>query len=262
MSFRQSNNLADCCSVLIKTEGCEEEPEVDVEGVEGESLLMDNRESNIEAPRRRDSSDPVNLSLNSGASVTSDGSHDIHRSGLYTHTLILWLVLRNSPIVFNASVWNYRSHFMRYKELMEILENGLIWSQVREADIRKARISRGSRREEATAGDAAGVRFGSRKEKTRRDTDPTCGGVRRDASSQAKARFSQRSRAKSCLRTLQSCIRNAQEIAGAKSAKRFGTTVPGKLRTTIPGKLRLTFITFLYVSRSILTRIFNKRVIN
>ncbi|XP_025264090.1 transcription factor Ken 2 isoform X1 [Camponotus floridanus] len=76
---RQSNNLADCCSVLIKTEGCEEEPEVDVEGVEGESLLMDNRESNIEAPRRRDSSDPVNLSLNSGASVTSDGSHDVHR---------------------------------------------------------------------------------------------------------------------------------------------------------------------------------------
>lgn len=79
MPFRQSNNPADCCSVLIKTEGCEEEPEVDVEGVEGESL-SDNRESSIEPPRRRDSSDPVNLSLNSGTSVTSDSSHDIiHR---------------------------------------------------------------------------------------------------------------------------------------------------------------------------------------
>jgi len=53
---------------------------VDVEGVEGESLLSDNRESSIEPPRRRDSSDPVNLSLNSGTSVTSDSSHDIiHR---------------------------------------------------------------------------------------------------------------------------------------------------------------------------------------
>ncbi|XP_071635783.1 zinc finger and BTB domain-containing ken and barbie protein isoform X1 [Temnothorax americanus] len=77
---RQSNNPADCCSVLIKTEGCEEEPEVDVEGVEGESLLSDNRESSIEPPRRRDSSDPVNLSLNSGTSVTSDSSHDIIHS--------------------------------------------------------------------------------------------------------------------------------------------------------------------------------------
>lgn len=74
---RQSNNPADCCSVLIKTEGCEEEPDVDVEGVEGESLLSDNRESSIEPPRRRDSSDPVNLSLNSGASTTSESSHDI-----------------------------------------------------------------------------------------------------------------------------------------------------------------------------------------
>ncbi|XP_051169636.1 transcription factor Ken 2 isoform X1 [Leptopilina boulardi] len=74
---RQPNNPADCCSVLIKTESCEEEPDVDVEGVEGESLLSDNRESSIEPPRRRDSSDPVNLSLNSGASTTSEGSHDI-----------------------------------------------------------------------------------------------------------------------------------------------------------------------------------------
>lgn len=52
---------------------------MDVEGVEGESL-SDNRDSSIEPPRRRDSSDPVNLSLNSGTSVTSDSSHDIiHR---------------------------------------------------------------------------------------------------------------------------------------------------------------------------------------
>jgi len=137
---------------------------------------------------------------------------------------------------------------MRYKELTEIVENDLTWSQAWEADIRKARISRGSRREEATAGGAAGFRLRSREEETRRDTDPTCGGVRRDASSQAKARFPQRSRAKPCLRTLQSWIRNAQEIAGATSAKRFGTTVPGKLRATVPGKLRLTFIIFLYVS--------------
>lgn len=78
MSFRQSNNPADCCSVLIKTEGCEEEAEVDVEGMEGEGLVADNRESSTEPPRRRDSSDPVNLSLNSGASITSEGSHDIH----------------------------------------------------------------------------------------------------------------------------------------------------------------------------------------
>ncbi|XP_026830639.1 transcription factor Ken 2 isoform X2 [Ooceraea biroi] len=77
---RQSNNPADCCSVLIKTEGCEEETEVDVEGVEGENLLTGNRESSIEAPRRRDSSDPVNLSLNSGTSNTNESSHDIHRS--------------------------------------------------------------------------------------------------------------------------------------------------------------------------------------
>ncbi|KAG7205483.1 hypothetical protein KM043_007470 [Ampulex compressa] len=77
---RQSNNPADCCSVLIKTEGCEEEPEVDVEGVEGEALLTEIRESSIEPPRRRDSSDPVNLSLNSGTSTTSESSHDIvHR---------------------------------------------------------------------------------------------------------------------------------------------------------------------------------------
>ncbi|XP_011504445.1 PREDICTED: transcription factor Ken [Ceratosolen solmsi marchali] len=85
---RQSNNPADCCSVLIKTEeGCEEEeevePEVDVEGVEsveGETVHSENREGSIEPPRRRDSSDPVNLSLNSGTSTTSDSSHDIvHR---------------------------------------------------------------------------------------------------------------------------------------------------------------------------------------
>ncbi|XP_011145597.1 transcription factor Ken isoform X1 [Harpegnathos saltator] len=76
---RQSNNPADCCSVLIKTEDCEEEPEVDVEGMGSDAA--DNRESNIEPPRRRDSSDPVNLSLNSGASTTSESSHDIvHRS--------------------------------------------------------------------------------------------------------------------------------------------------------------------------------------
>ncbi|XP_076662483.1 zinc finger and BTB domain-containing ken and barbie protein isoform X2 [Halictus rubicundus] len=74
---RQSNNPADCCSVLIKTEGCEEEPEVDVEGIEGEAMLTENRESSIEPPRRRDSSDPVNLSLNSGTSTTSESSHDI-----------------------------------------------------------------------------------------------------------------------------------------------------------------------------------------
>nr|XP_012231323.1 PREDICTED: transcription factor Ken 2 isoform X2 [Linepithema humile] len=85
---RQSNNPADCCSVLIKTEeGCEEEQEaeeqepepevdVDVEGMEGESQVTD-REGSIEPPRRRDSSDPVNLSLNSGASVTSDSSYDV-----------------------------------------------------------------------------------------------------------------------------------------------------------------------------------------
>ena len=50
---------------------------MDVEGVEGETLLSDNRESSIEPPRRRDSSDPVNLSLNSGTSTTSESSHDI-----------------------------------------------------------------------------------------------------------------------------------------------------------------------------------------
>lgn len=83
---RQSNNPADCCSVLIKTEGCEEEPDVDVEGVEGESLISENRESSIEPPRRRDSSDPVNLSLNSGASTTSESSHDIaHRLVSYIY---------------------------------------------------------------------------------------------------------------------------------------------------------------------------------
>lgn len=83
ISSRQSNNPADCCSVLIKTEGCEDEPEVDVEGVEGETHhhhLTDDREGSIEPPRRRDSSDPVNLCLNSGASTTSEGSHDVvHR---------------------------------------------------------------------------------------------------------------------------------------------------------------------------------------
>lgn len=82
--------------MLIKTEGCEEEPEVDVEGVEGidsvegvdgldggeggDTILSENRDSSIDPPRRRDSSDPVNLSLNSGASTTSESSHDIvHR---------------------------------------------------------------------------------------------------------------------------------------------------------------------------------------
>lgn len=74
---RQSNNPADCCSVLIKTEGCEEEAEVDVEGVEEALLTEGNRESSIETPRRRDSSDPVNLSLNSGTSTTSESSHDV-----------------------------------------------------------------------------------------------------------------------------------------------------------------------------------------
>lgn len=177
-----------------------------------------------------------------------------------THTHALISVLRNSPIVFNAGIRNCRSHCTRYKELTEILENDLLWSQAWEADIRKARISRGSRREEATAGDAAGFRFRTREEKTRGDTDPTCGGVRRDTPSQAKARFPQRSRAKSCLRTLQSWIRNAQEIAGATSVKRFGTTVPGKLRTTVPGKLTF-LIFFIYLSINI-NHIFNKRVIN
>lgn len=87
--YRQSNNPADCCSVLIKTEGCEEEPEVDVEGVEGEALLTENRESSIEPPRRRDSSDPVNLSLNSGTSTTSESSHDIvPRYKIYSPTLL------------------------------------------------------------------------------------------------------------------------------------------------------------------------------
>lgn len=76
-SHRQSNNPADCCSVLIKTEGCEEEAEVDVEGVEEALLTEGNRESSIETPRRRDSSDPVNLSLNSGTSTTSESSHDV-----------------------------------------------------------------------------------------------------------------------------------------------------------------------------------------
>lgn len=45
-----------------------------------ETDAADNRESNTEPPRRRDSSDPVNLSLNSGASTTNESSHDIiHR---------------------------------------------------------------------------------------------------------------------------------------------------------------------------------------
>ncbi|KAG8037739.1 hypothetical protein G9C98_005950 [Cotesia typhae] len=76
---RQSNNPADCCSVLIKSEGCDDDPEqdVDVEGVEGDAILTDNGESSIEPPRRRDSSDPVNLSLNSGTSTKSDGSHEL-----------------------------------------------------------------------------------------------------------------------------------------------------------------------------------------
>lgn len=86
-SSRQTINPAECCSTLIKTEdGCEgdeeedaAEPEVDVEGVEsteGETSRSENaRESSIEPPRRRDSSDPVNLSLNSGASTASDSSH-------------------------------------------------------------------------------------------------------------------------------------------------------------------------------------------
>ncbi|XP_057327233.1 transcription factor Ken isoform X1 [Microplitis mediator] len=78
-SRSQSNNPADCCSVLIKSEGCDDDPEqdVDVEGVEGDTILTDNGESSIEPPRRRDSSDPVNLSLNSGTSTKSDGSHEI-----------------------------------------------------------------------------------------------------------------------------------------------------------------------------------------
>ena len=38
------------------------------------------REGSCEPPRRRDSSDPVNLSINSGTSTTSDSSHDVvHR---------------------------------------------------------------------------------------------------------------------------------------------------------------------------------------
>lgn len=65
--------------MLIKSEGCDDddgEPDVDVEGMEGEGMLSDNRESSVEPPRRRDSSDPVNLSLNSGTSTKSESSHD------------------------------------------------------------------------------------------------------------------------------------------------------------------------------------------
>ena len=86
--------------MLIKTEeGGEDEDEaeaeLDVEGVEsmeGETTNTDtggngsgsgqseNRESSIEPPRRRDSSDPVNLSINSGASANNENSQDIvHR---------------------------------------------------------------------------------------------------------------------------------------------------------------------------------------
>lgn len=73
--------------------------DVDVEGMEGESHVTD-REGSIEPPRRRDSSDPVNLSLNSGASVTSDSSYDIiqrldralHNRPL-RHTILLPLVV-------------------------------------------------------------------------------------------------------------------------------------------------------------------------
>lgn len=62
--------------MLIKTENNEEEPEVDVEGVEGETINSETRDSSVEPPRRRDSSDPVNLSINSGASNLNDGNHD------------------------------------------------------------------------------------------------------------------------------------------------------------------------------------------
>ncbi|XP_014214462.1 transcription factor Ken isoform X2 [Copidosoma floridanum] len=82
---RQSNNPADCCSVVIKTED-EEEDEEDAEAdevdVESDTTPSENNHetSRIEPPRRRDSSDPVNLSINSGASTTSDSSRDIvHR---------------------------------------------------------------------------------------------------------------------------------------------------------------------------------------
>lgn len=102
-NLRQSSNPADCCSVLIKTEEGENEDnddvdDIDVDGIESNhgadcnskhsshavnssnnnENASSNREHSVEPPRRRDSSDPVNLSLNSAASVTSDQSlnHD------------------------------------------------------------------------------------------------------------------------------------------------------------------------------------------
>lgn len=57
--------------------------------MEGESHVTD-REGSIEPPRRRDSSDPVNLSLNSGASVTSDSSYDVIQRLDYTLCTLLF----------------------------------------------------------------------------------------------------------------------------------------------------------------------------
>ncbi|KAJ8670065.1 hypothetical protein QAD02_001324 [Eretmocerus hayati] len=89
---RTTSNPADCCSVLIKTEdGTEgdedddeddddeaDDAEVDVERCE--STEENRRDGSVEPPRRRDSSDPVNLSINSGTSTASDSSHDVaHR---------------------------------------------------------------------------------------------------------------------------------------------------------------------------------------
>lgn len=71
---------------------------MDVEGMEGEGLVADNGESNTEPPRRRDSSDPVNLSLNSGASVTSESSHDIHRLVFLCRLVKLIFLLRENYV--------------------------------------------------------------------------------------------------------------------------------------------------------------------
>lgn len=66
--------------------------------MEGESHVTD-REGSIEPPRRRDSSDPVNLSLNSGASVTSDSSYDVIQRLDYT---LYTLLFTRRTIVSNA----------------------------------------------------------------------------------------------------------------------------------------------------------------
>lgn len=63
---------------MIKTED-EDDGDAEVD-VESDTTPSENHENRIEPPRRRDSSDPVNLSINSGASTTSDSSREIvHR---------------------------------------------------------------------------------------------------------------------------------------------------------------------------------------